>query len=30
MGFRLVEETDGSRNAERTPDALYEWSPTDP
>jgi len=30
MGFRLVEETDGSRNEERTPDALYEWSPTDP
>jgi hypothetical protein len=24
-GLRLVEETDGSRNEERTPDALYEW-----
>ncbi len=29
-GLRLIEETDGSRNEERTPDALYEWSPTDP
>jgi ribosomal protein S18 acetylase RimI-like enzyme len=29
-GLRLVEETDGSRNEERTPDALYEWRPTDP
>jgi ribosomal protein S18 acetylase RimI-like enzyme len=29
-GVRLVEETDGSRNEERTPDALYEWGPTDP
>lgn len=24
-GFRLVEETDGSSNEERLPDALYEW-----
>jgi GNAT superfamily N-acetyltransferase len=29
-GLRLVEETDGSRNEERTPDALYEWRLTDP
>jgi GNAT superfamily N-acetyltransferase len=29
-GLLLVEETDGSRNEERTPDALYEWRPTDP
>jgi ribosomal protein S18 acetylase RimI-like enzyme len=29
-GLRLVEETDGRRNEERTPDALYEWRPTDP
>jgi len=29
-GLRLIEETDGSRNEERTPDALYEWMPTDP
>jgi len=29
-GLRLVEETDGSRNEERTPDALYEWRPTHP
>lgn len=29
-GLRLVEETDGSRNEERTPDALYEWRPTGP
>jgi ribosomal protein S18 acetylase RimI-like enzyme len=29
-GLRLVRETDGSRNEERTPDALYEWRPTDP
>ena len=29
-GLRLVEETDGSRNEERTPDALYEWRPADP
>ena len=29
-GLLLVEETDGSRNEERTPDALYEWKPTDP
>ena len=28
-GLRLVEETDGSQNEERTPDALYEWRPTD-
>jgi ribosomal protein S18 acetylase RimI-like enzyme len=25
-GFRLVELTDGSRNEEREPDALYEWA----
>ncbi len=25
QGFRRVLETDGSGNAERTPDALYEW-----
>jgi putative acetyltransferase len=24
-GFRLLEKTDGSRNEEREPDALYEW-----
>jgi ribosomal protein S18 acetylase RimI-like enzyme len=29
-GLRLIEETDGSRNEERTPDALYEWRPADP
>ena len=29
-GLRLIEETDGSRNEERTPDALYKWMPTDP
>ena len=29
-GLRLVEETDGIRNEERTPDALYAWMPTDP
>jgi GNAT superfamily N-acetyltransferase len=29
-GLRLVEETDGGRNEERTPDALYEWTPTRP
>ena len=29
-GLRLVEETDGSRKEERTPDALYAWMPTDP
>ena len=29
-GLHLIEETDGSRNEERTPDALYEWMPTDP
>ena len=29
-GLRLIEESDGSRNDERTPDALYEWRPTDP
>ena len=28
--LRLIEETDGSRNEERTPDALYEWRPADP
>jgi ribosomal protein S18 acetylase RimI-like enzyme len=26
-GFRLVRETDGSANEERTPDALYAWRP---
>lgn len=26
-GLRLVRETDGSGNEERTPDALYEWRP---
>ena len=26
-GFVLVRETDGSDNEERTPDALYAWSP---
>jgi ribosomal protein S18 acetylase RimI-like enzyme len=26
-GLRLVELTDGSRNEEREPDALYEWVP---
>jgi ribosomal protein S18 acetylase RimI-like enzyme len=26
-GLRLVHETDGSANEERTPDALYEWRP---
>jgi ribosomal protein S18 acetylase RimI-like enzyme len=26
-GFRLVRETDGSDNEERTPDAFYEWRP---
>jgi GNAT superfamily N-acetyltransferase len=26
-GLRLVHETDGSGNDERTPDALYEWRP---
>jgi GNAT superfamily N-acetyltransferase len=26
-GFVLVRETDGSGNEERTPDALYTWSP---
>ena len=26
-GLRLIEQTDGSRNEERTPDALYEWRP---
>lgn len=24
-GFRLIERTDGSRNEEKTPDALYRW-----
>jgi dephospho-CoA kinase/ribosomal protein S18 acetylase RimI-like enzyme len=28
-GLRVIEETDGSRNEERTPDALYEWRPSD-
>jgi ribosomal protein S18 acetylase RimI-like enzyme len=28
-GLTLVEETDGSRNEERTPDALYEWTPNE-
>jgi putative acetyltransferase len=27
-GFRLVDETDGRRNEEREPDALYEWRKT--
>jgi ribosomal protein S18 acetylase RimI-like enzyme len=26
-GFVAIEFTDGSRNEERTPDVLYEWSP---
>ena len=26
-GLRVIEETDGSRNEERTPDALYGWTP---
>jgi ribosomal protein S18 acetylase RimI-like enzyme len=26
-GMRVVELTDGSRNEEREPDALYEWTP---
>jgi GNAT superfamily N-acetyltransferase len=26
-GLRLVRETDGAGNEERTPDALYEWRP---
>ena len=26
-GMRVVELTDGSRNEEREPDALYEWLP---
>jgi ribosomal protein S18 acetylase RimI-like enzyme len=26
-GFCVVEMTDGSRNEERSPDALYEWTP---
>jgi GNAT superfamily N-acetyltransferase len=29
-GLHVIEETDGSRNEERTPDALYEWAPPDP
>jgi GNAT superfamily N-acetyltransferase len=29
-GCRLVVVTDGSRNEEREPDALYEWAPTPP
>jgi ribosomal protein S18 acetylase RimI-like enzyme len=28
-GFRLVRETDGSRNEEREPDALYLWTGRD-
>ncbi len=28
-GMRVVELTDGSRNEEREPDALYEWRPGD-
>ena len=27
-GMRVVELTDGSRNEEREPDALYEWLPS--
>ncbi|HYM63579.1 MAG TPA: GNAT family N-acetyltransferase [Gaiellaceae bacterium] len=27
-GFTLVERTDGRRNEEREPDALYEWQPS--
>src|SRR5262245_5344326 len=27
-GMRVVELTDGSRNQEREPDALYEWLPS--
>ncbi len=26
-GCRLIRETDGAANEERTPDALYEWAP---
>ena len=29
-GLRVIEETDGSQNEERTPDSLYEWRPTGP
>ena len=29
-GLRLVEQTDGSRNEERTSDALSEWRRPDP
>ena len=29
-GLRLIEQTDGSRNEEQTPDALYEWRSADP
>jgi hypothetical protein len=29
-GLRLVEQTDGSRNGERTSDALSEWRRPDP
>jgi len=29
-GLRVIEETDGSRNEERTPDSLYEWRPSGP
>ncbi len=28
-GLMLIEKTDGSRNEEQTPDALYEWRPKD-
>jgi ribosomal protein S18 acetylase RimI-like enzyme len=28
-GLRVIEETDGSRNEERTPDALYAWMPNE-
>jgi hypothetical protein len=28
--MRVVELTDGSRNEEREPDALYEWIPSPP
>ena len=28
-GFRLIERTDGSRNEEKTPDALYRWDAPD-
>jgi putative acetyltransferase len=28
-GCRKIRETDGAANEERTPDALYEWAPTE-